>query len=548
MISDRLRALLLSFGPVRIGLGWLFATALIPGIVVGLLLSYGIYQNEQDRLQQSALQTTRALLKAIDSELIKAEFTALTLAKSEHLKNKNFSAFYAQAKEVVKASNIGNALVLTDLTGQQMLDTAQAFGTALPFHGNPDQFKRVMQTGQPVISDLYLSPVTKQPLLSIDAPVLQDGQLAYVISIELMPEHLGRLLLEENLPTGWIMAVLDAKNTVIARNLNPEKAIGQAATPDLQAQLRLQPEGTMASHSLEGTPTFIAYARSAVSHWTVAVGMTRDVLYQRLYRLLAMVALAFMALMASGALLTWIFSSYVRKALKALGAATDAAALGDRNAMAPISGLHEIDRLAEQFNEMQKSHKQMEQVVRELAYYDPLTHLANRLLLRDRLTQAMLASKRNGHYGALLFMDLDNFKTLNDTQGHGVGDLLLIEVARRLKSLVRGVDTVARFGGDEFVVVLQDLTREESKAKSHAALLAEKIRSLLAEPYVLRLSNDGNLEHHCTASIGAALFLEMKLSEEDLIKQADMAMYMAKKDGRNLVRFYDLPQQPDGSI
>lgn len=541
MVSERLRSLLMSFGPVRIGLGWLFATVLIPGLLVGTLLSYGIYQNERAWLEQSALQTTQALLKAVDSELIQAEFIARTLSKSEHLKGKNFSAFYDQASEVVKANNAGNTLVLTDLSGQQILNTAQAFGVALPRHGPLDQFNRVLQTGRPAISNLHLDPTSQRSRLSIDVPVILDGQPVYVLSIGLMPEYFSRLLLEQNLPTGWIAAVLDTNNTVIARNLNPEKAVGQAATPDLQAQLRIRPDGTMASHSLEGTPTFLAFTRSATSHWTLIVGMTRDVLYQRLYRLLAMVALAFLALMASGAVLTWTFTRYVRKALKALGAATDAAALGDKNAMAPISGLYEIDKLAEQFNEMQKSHKQMEKVVRELAYYDPLTHLANRLLLRDRLTQAMMAGKRKGHYGALLFMDLDNFKSLNDTQGHGVGDLLLIEVARRLKSLVRGVDTVARFGGDEFVVLLQELSHDKTTAQTHTGVLAEKIRSLLAEPYVLQLTDDGHFEHRCTASIGAALFLDMDLSEEEVIKQADMAMYQAKKDGRNLVRFYDLP-------
>lgn len=540
MLFDRLRTLLISFGPVRIGIGSLFATVLIPGLLIGLLLCYGIYQNERVRIEQSALQTTRALLKAIDSELVKAEFTVLTLSKSEHLKTRNFSAFYSQARDDLKATEAGLHFVLTDLTGQQILHTAQPFGAALPQHGNPDHLNRVVQTGRPALSNLYPDPGSQRLLLSIDVPVVQNGQLAYILSFGLRPEYFSRLLHEQDLPAGWITAVLDAKNTLIARNLNPEKMLGQPATPDLQAEIRLKAAGTMASRSLEGTPTFIAFARSASSHWTLVVGMKRDVLYSSLYRLLAMVTLAFVALMLSGALLTWIFTRYVREALRALGAVTDAAARGDRNAMAPVSGLHEIDKLAGQFNQMQKSHKQMEEVVRELAYYDPLTRLANRLLLRDRLTQAMLAGKRSGHYGALLFMDLDNFKTLNDTQGHSVGDLLLIEVAQRLESLVRGVDTVARFGGDEFVVLLQELSRDKTTAQADAGMLAEKIRSLLAEPYVLHLTDEAAIEHRCTASIGAVLFLDMDLSEEDIVKQADLAMYQAKKDGRNLVRFYDL--------
>jgi len=188
--------------------------------------------------------------------------------------------------------------------------------------------------------------------------------------------------------------------------------------------------------------------------------------------------------------------------------------------------------------------KKDEEIVRQLAYYDALTSLANRLLLKDRLIQAMLAGKRNGRYGAVLFMDLDNFKPVNDNYGHGVGDLLLVEAASRLKNCVREIDTVARFGGDEFVVLLDDLSTDRAQAEGQASLLAQKICSLLADPYVLTLSSDATrpqqtIEHRCTASIGITLFLGMENSEDEVLKRADLAMYHAKEAGRNLVRFYE---------
>lgn len=187
--------------------------------------------------------------------------------------------------------------------------------------------------------------------------------------------------------------------------------------------------------------------------------------------------------------------------------------------------------------------KHSEEIVRQLAYYDPLTNLANRLLLRDRITQAMLASQRSGRHGALMFLDLDNFKSLNDSYGHGAGDLLLREVAARLRSCVRGVDAVARFGGDEFVVLLMDLSQDRAQAQEQATRLAQKIRALLAEPYRLHLLSDASraaqdITHHCSASIGVALFLGLTFSEEEGIKRADIAMYRAKAAGRNAVRFY----------
>jgi diguanylate cyclase (GGDEF)-like protein len=142
----------------------------------------------------------------------------------------------------------------------------------------------------------------------------------------------------------------------------------------------------------------------------------------------------------------------------------------------------------------------------------------------------------------LLFLDLDNFKPLNDTHGHNVGDLLLIEAARRISNCVREADTVARFGGDEFVVILSELEVDKAESSSQAGIVAEKIRVSLAEPYVLTVQTDGNtqttVEHHSTSSVGVVLFIDHDTPPEDAIKWADLAMYQAKEAGRNLIRFY----------
>lgn len=186
--------------------------------------------------------------------------------------------------------------------------------------------------------------------------------------------------------------------------------------------------------------------------------------------------------------------------------------------------------------------KAAEEEIHNLAFYDALTKLPNRRLLNDRLRQAMAASKRSGLYGALMFLDLDNFKPLNDTHGHDVGDLLLVEVAHRIASCVREVDTVARFGGDEFVVMLSELDAGNAESTAQAGNVAEKIRIILAEPYVLKFQPEGNaetiVEHHCTSSIGVTLFINHKAGPEDILKWADRAMYQAKEGGRNRVHFY----------
>ncbi|MBI5007110.1 MAG: EAL domain-containing protein [Nitrosomonadales bacterium] len=184
--------------------------------------------------------------------------------------------------------------------------------------------------------------------------------------------------------------------------------------------------------------------------------------------------------------------------------------------------------------------KKAENEIHLLAYYDPLSQLPNRRMLLDRLRQAVSTSVRNHTGGALLFIDLDNFKTLNDTKGHGIGDLLLIEVAKRLQDCVRDGDTLARFGGDEFVLLLEGLSEERAQAAVQAKAVGEKVLDALSQPYIL----DGN-EFHSSSSMGITLFIEYKDKLDELLKQADTAMYQAKKSGRNTLRFFDPAMQEE---
>ncbi|MBI5005579.1 MAG: EAL domain-containing protein [Nitrosomonadales bacterium] len=182
--------------------------------------------------------------------------------------------------------------------------------------------------------------------------------------------------------------------------------------------------------------------------------------------------------------------------------------------------------------------KQAEDEINRLAYYDPLTQLPNRRLLMDRLHQAMAASERNGSYGAVLFIDMDNFKDLNDTRGHDMGDSLLIEVAGRLVTCVRGEDTVARLGGDEFVVMLANLGEDETFVLKRAESVATKVLTMLNQPYQI-----GSYEYQGTASIGVTLFTGQSTSVEDLLKHSDVALYQAKNSGRATLRLFDPSMQ-----
>ena len=175
-----------------------------------------------------------------------------------------------------------------------------------------------------------------------------------------------------------------------------------------------------------------------------------------------------------------------------------------------------------------------EEEIHRLAFYDPLTELPNRRLLMDRLKQATATSARKGSHAAVMFLDLDHFKQLNDTLGHDMGDILLQEVARRLKACVREVDSVARLGGDEFVILMEAMSGDAQEAAMQAESIAVKVLEALGKPYLL-----GEHSHTSTPSIGIVVFMAQEQSVEDLLKKADVAMYQAKSAGRNTVRFFD---------
>jgi diguanylate cyclase (GGDEF)-like protein/PAS domain S-box-containing protein len=191
--------------------------------------------------------------------------------------------------------------------------------------------------------------------------------------------------------------------------------------------------------------------------------------------------------------------------------------------------------------------KASEERIHNLAFFDPLTGLPNRRLLTDRLGQAMAASNRSRRYGALMFLDLDYFKTLNDTQGHDVGDRLLVEVAHRLHLSVRGGDTVARQGGDEFVIILERLNKNQDIAAAQAEDIGEKIRIAINQPYLLKTGPEaeetGWSDYLCSCSIGIYLFRGYEDGIDELLKRVDVAMYQAKAAGRNTIRFFDPAMQ-----
>ncbi len=244
-------------------------------------------------------------------------------------------------------------------------------------------------------------------------------------------------------------------------------------------------------------------------------------------------------------LLALVIAAGLTSGLRQLIQVANAVHEGERSVRAGLGRSDEIGKLAESINGMldtlaaaERERMVTEQEIRSLAFYDPLTHLPNRRLLLERLRHAMVGSSRTGRAGALLFIDLDNFKTLNDTLGHDMGDLLLQQVAGRLVHCIREGDTVARLGGDEFVVMLEGLSSELREAASQAEIVGRKIVASLNAAYDL-----AGKRHQSTSSIGVTLFEDHRHTIDELMKRADLAMYNAKTSGRNTLRFFDPQMQ-----
>jgi len=240
-------------------------------------------------------------------------------------------------------------------------------------------------------------------------------------------------------------------------------------------------------------------------------------------------------------LLAMVIAAGLTRGLRQLMVVADAVHKGQRNMRAGLGRSDEIGTLGKSINGMldalaaaEREHLATEAEIRSLAYYDPLTQLPNRRMLVERLRRAMVASSRNARAGALLFIDLDNFKTLNDTLGHDMGDLLLQQVGERLVRCIREGDTVARLGGDEFVVMLEGLGQDLALAAGQAEAIGRKVLTALAAPYEL-----SGRRHQSTSSIGITMFEGTTHTIDELMKRADLAMYNAKTAGRNTLRFFD---------
>lgn len=521
---------------IRSSLVLLVVACVLPAATVALLLIASSYRDGKLALFEYGRVTSRSIMRAVDGELLSAVSGLQALATSPALHTQDLAQFHAQAREVLHHL-AGSNVVLSASDGQQLVNTLVEWGRPLPRHGNPALLRQVIEGGKPVVSDLFVGGVTRRPLVAVEVPVPIDGKPAHGLAMGIFPEKLAQILSGLSPDPDWVVSVVDRNGIIVARTHLPERFVGQNASPSLLAAMADSREGMIEAETLEGATVLAAFTHSSVSGWAVAVGIPKQALLSKLQQWALWLSVATSVFLGFGVATAVAVARRISRAIANLVPMADTLGRGEpvgesapvmRETDAVAQALHrasdllqrrtlERDQAARQSADFRRHAKRLEHEAR----HDPLTDLANRSKFLDALVQSLHTRAVEGGELTVFFVDLDDFKPVNDSYGHLVGDELLRDFAARLRSGVREGDLVARLGGDEFAVLLDGLGRDQ------ASRIAEALIERLSTPYAIM-----GHEIHVTASVGAAGYPADGADAAALLDTADAAMYRAKHEGK----------------
>lgn len=415
----------------------------------------------------------------------------------------------------------------TAITFYPVVNPAGKYMIGVNFSYRP-YYKKMKQTYRHVFTEVFVAKFALRPVVGIAVPAIKGGEFIGYAYCGLNLDHARKLIEEFSLKRGVFITLVDEKEKVITSSFEGLKPL-QNFDPG-----RLKPiKGNLILSSKEGDLYFFQREklRSDIP-WSVVTQISlkpyRDALFANLINhftsIYAITLIAFLLTKLTGGLIYRPIAS-ISRAMSQIASSIERSPSIDL----PRVYTSELKTLTDAFGDLAKKVISYTEDLKRKAYYDPLTELPNRTLLRDRIQQAIAMAKRNNTRVAVLFIDLDYFKTVNDTYGHEVGDRILIQVARRLSSVFRETDTVARFGGDEFVAVIANV-----KEIKEVVMMAERILGLFESPF----EANGD-EVYLSASIGITFYPDNGLDPTTLIKNADMAMYKAKEEGKNSFAFFN---------
>jgi diguanylate cyclase (GGDEF)-like protein len=502
----------LEYAPsIRFKLMLLVLACIVPAAVLAALLINYDYHLTYENFTRSAMATARANAMEVDKELAVVESALVGLSTSPDLRLGDLRAFDAQARQLGARQNIFN-VVLEDAAGQQRVNTFLPYGAPLPREPDSPSLQFLRERDATFISGLFSGPLAQRPMVAVGIPLTARDGAWCALTATIAVERFGAILRQQQYPQHWITSIIDRGGRIVARSADMQRFVGTQALPLVRERMRSQAEGAFETATLDGTPILAVMSRAANSGWTVAISIPLAQLKAEMRRKLWSLVLATIGLLGAGLLAAWRIGTRIRRAMRGLIAPALALGAGQLVAPAPY-GVREADEVGEA---LVKASAMLRQAQHQ-ATHDGLTGIANRAMFNEGLARQLAISQRSKAPLAVLYLDLDRFKAINDTYGHAVGDQLLIEAAVRLRSQLRKADMAARLGGDEFAVLLAD------SGAAEAALVVAKLDALMAQPYQL----DG-LQLTAAASIGVALYPQQGADLAALLDAADQAMYQAK--------------------
>ncbi len=321
---------------IRFWLNCLVVACVVPAVLVTTFIIYRSFSQERAGFERDLIGTARALNQAVDAELNGARSALLVLAMSPFLASGDLERFYGEAKRVAHVANV-DTIVLSDVNGQQLINTLQPFGTRLPFHGDREQLRRVIETKQPVISDLFIGAITQKPIISIEVPVLSEEKPRYTLAFGFFPERLSEILRRQKMPSDWVAGIVDSSGTIVARTIGGNEFVGKKISPTLKRALQNAGEGAFEGATLEGVAVLTSFSRSTVSGWTVAIGVPKEGLLSFLRQALLGNVLAALVLMIAGIILARIISVRIGASIRSLRAPAAGFGLPGPLAVPPIN-------------------------------------------------------------------------------------------------------------------------------------------------------------------------------------------------------------------
>ena len=332
--------------PVRWLLLCIVLACLVPGLVGIGALVYRMYLDERVRIVNDTVRTARGLSQTLDAELARARAVALALSSSSQLAANDLEGFQRRARELLESEGIGQDIVLSDASGREVLNTRIRVGKPLHGQGEPSPGTGSFDAARPQVSDVFTSPSTGDLVVTVNVPVLSAGRIVYGLSLVLTPQDIGKILQGYKLPAGWVGSISDRSGTTVARTKLPEWFVGEQANPELLQQSQAAPEGAFEADTQEGIPSVVAFSRSPMSGWTVALAIPRRVLAASWLRTLTLIGLGGVALFGVGGLFAWRQGGKVARSVESLKAAATAMAGGHA---APVAELHfaEAERASE---------------------------------------------------------------------------------------------------------------------------------------------------------------------------------------------------------